>query len=229
MPSYRPARIRLGGVAFLLSGLLIVIATILRGPFVDPSANPAGFAHWVTSPTFFPGAIFFLMSLVLQIFGIISLYAFLASGSLERLVLVGMILTIVTDALLIAVVGAFAFIFPTIGTLYLQGQQQVIEVAVTFGTSFMVVLLSQAILFSLAALVISVAVWRSGTLPKWSALTYALAGLILAFAPPLPFIPELIGTVLFTISVGGITWGIWQHTAVGQRETELSPTPAHSS
>ena len=229
MLSHHPARIRLGAVAFLLSSLLIVIATILRGPFIDPSANHVGFAHWVVSATFFPAAVGFLLSLVLQIFGVITLYAFLASSSVERLALVGMILTVVTDALLIAVVGTFAFIFPTIGTLYLQGQQQVIQVAVTFGTSFMVVLLAQAIVFSLAALITSVAMWRSGTLPRWSALTYALAGLILAFAPPLPFIPELIGTLLLAISLGGVTWGIWQHVTVGKRAIDLSPTPARSS
>lgn len=228
MPYHHFARIRLGAGAFMLSSLLIVIATILRGPFVDPSIDHTGFARWVSASTFFPGAVGFLVSLVLQVFGIMALYAFLSHSSVERLALVGMILTIVTYAVLIAVVGTFAFIFPTIGMLYLQGRQQVIDVAVTFGTSFMVVLLIQAILFGLAALIISVAIWRSGMLPKWSALSYALAGLILAFAPPLPFIPELIGTILFTISIGGITWGIWQHTATEKPDAEMITTPTSS-
>lgn len=164
----------------------------------------------------------FLLSQAFFIFGIITLYAFIASGSVERLALVGMILTIVTDVLIIAIVGPFAFIFPTIGTLFLQGQRQVISVAISFGSSFIAVLLLQAILFCFAALVTGVAIWRSGVLPKWSALTYVLAGLILAFAPPLPFVSEVIGTLLLTSSIGGITWSIWQHTTIEQRQAGLT-------
>jgi hypothetical protein len=121
-----------------------------------------------------------------------------------------MILTIATYAVLLAIVGTFAFIFPVIGKLYLQGQRSVVNVAVTFSSSFLVVLLVQAVLYSVAAIVIGMALWRSATLPKWFAITYMISGLILAFAPPLPFFPEIIGAVLLAISVGGISWSIWQ-------------------
>jgi hypothetical protein len=131
----------------------------------------------------------------------------------ERWAVWGMILTVITDALLLALVGTFAYVFPTIGRLYLQGQQNVMEVALAFGSSFIAVLLTQAILYSLAAIFISVAIWRSGTLPKWSALVYLLAGLILAFAPPLPYLPEIFGAILLAISSVWIGWSIWQHTA----------------
>jgi Domain of unknown function (DUF4386) len=212
MQAYYLMRIRVGVLIFLLGGLLLIVATLLRGPFVDPVADHTGFARLVTAPLFVPAAAGFLISLVLQLFGLMALYAFLANSTVERLMLVGLILTTVTYALLLAVVGTFAFIFPIVGNLYLQGQTSAINVAVTFETSFMVVLVLQAILFSIATLVTSVAIWRSGTLPRWSALTYALAGLILAFAPPLPFVPEVLGTVLLTISIGGIAWSVWQQT-----------------
>src|SRR5262245_58792439 len=113
-----------------------------------------------------------MAGLLLQIFGVVTLYGYLMPTPVERWALWGMILTVLTDALLLALVGTFAYAFPTIGRLYLQGQQNVMEVAVAFGSSFIAVLLTQAILYSLAAVCMSVAIWRSGNLPKWSALVY---------------------------------------------------------
>ena len=46
----------------------------------------------------------------------------------------------------------------------------------------------------------SVAIWRSGRFPTWVALAYLMAGFILAFAPPLPYLPELFGTLLLALS-----------------------------
>ncbi|GAC1348597.1 MAG: hypothetical protein NVSMB27_16940 [Ktedonobacteraceae bacterium] len=222
MQTQSTLRIRLGALALFISALLIVVATLLRGPFVDPAADQAGFVHWVTTPSFFPAAVLFLVSLILGIFGMMGLYGYLASRSAARLALIGMVLTIVTYAVLLAIVGTFAFIFPVVGKLYIQGQKSVIDVAVTFGSSFLVVLLMQAVLYSVAAIVMGMAVWRSGTLPKWSAITYIISGLILAFAPPLPFLPEIIGAVLLAMSVGGISWSIWQQTSVRPTSPETA-------
>ena len=215
MSSIISNRLRLGAVALAGCGPLIAVATILRGPFSDPTADPTAFAHWVSSPTFAPASFVFMAGLLFQIFGVITLYGYLIHTPAERWALWGMILTVSTDALLLALVGTFAYAFPSIGRLYLQGQKNVMEVVLAFGSSFIAVLLTQAILYSLAAIFMSVAIWRSGKLPKWSALVYLLAGLILAFAPPLPYLPELIGAILLAMSSVWIGWSIWRHRARG--------------
>ncbi len=210
MQSLTVNRLRLGALALMACGPLILVATLLRGPFGDPVAAPKEFAQWVSAPTFAPASFVFMAGLLCQVFGSFALYAYLLPTSGERWALLGMILTVITDALLIALVGTFAYAFPSIGQLYLQGQTNVISIAVAFGNSFIVVLITQAIVFSIAAILIAVAIWRSGSLPKWAAIIYLIASFILAFAPPLPFIPEIVGAVLLAISSVWLGWSIWQ-------------------
>ena len=140
------------------------------------------------------------------------MYGYLIDIPSERWAFLGMILTVTTDALLLALVGTFAYAFPSIGRLYLEGQTNVLEVAVAFGSSFMVLLLTQAVLYSLAAICTSVAIRRSRRFPQWVALAYLVAGFILAFAPPLPYVPELFGALLLALSSGWLGWSIWRQS-----------------
>lgn len=183
-------RVRVGALALAGCGPVIAVATVLRGPFADPTADPTAFAHWVSAPTFVPATFLFMIGLLLQIFGCVALYGYLIHLPSERWAFFGMILTVTTDALLLAFVGTFAYAFPTVGRLYLRGQTDVLQVAVAFGSSFLVLLLIQAILYSLAAICMSVAIWRSRRFPTWVALAYLVAGFILAFAPPCPISPN---------------------------------------
>src|SRR5262245_55341201 len=84
----------------------------------------------VNALTFVPATFLFMIGLLLQIFGCVALYGYLIDIPSERWAFFGMILTVTTDALLLAMVGTFAYAFPSIGRLYLQGQANVLEVTV---------------------------------------------------------------------------------------------------
>src|SRR5206468_304683 len=56
MASNAPIPVRLGGWALMAFGVLLLLATLMRGPFLDPAAEPDAFARWVTAPIFLPAA-----------------------------------------------------------------------------------------------------------------------------------------------------------------------------
>ena len=202
---YAATRVRLGVLAFPVCGLLFVVVLLVRGPLIDPSVDPAGFAQATSSATFVVSNLGLLVSWVLLLFGFMALYAYLANTSVDDLAFAGMVLSLVGVALFVSFIGVLAFIAPAIGALYEQGQQSAIEVFI-LGLSSSPLALSiyglGALLYVIGSISFGLAVWRSGTLPRWSAIPYA------AQAPLLPLDPlfgaTLVGALLLFAGGGGI-------------------------
>jgi hypothetical protein len=212
--------IRVGLFALPVYGLLVAYSTWKPQP--DQVSDPEGWARFVSSSSYLVehlvGNVF---GTALVIFGTIALGAFLAASRAARLALWGMVLSI-TSYVLFTVPGVIStFATPAIGAAYLAGNRD--AMALEFSPILTVIVVVALLLAVIGNGLLSVAIWRSGTLPRWAGVIWAAATLIFyvlgaalgmaATGASLPTQP--IGGVLIAISGAWIAWA-----AVGQRERE---------
>jgi hypothetical protein len=211
--------IRVGLFALPVYGLLVAYSTWKPQP--DQVSDPEGWARFVSSPSYLlEHLVGNVLGTALVIFGTIALGAFLAAGRAPRLALWGMVLSI-TSYVLFTVPGVIStFATPAIGAAYLAGNRDVM--ALEFSPILTVIIVVALLLAVVGNGLLSVAIWRSGTLPRWAGVIWAAATLIFyvlgaalgmaATGASLPTQP--IGGVLMAIGGAWIAWA-----AVRQRET----------
>jgi hypothetical protein len=107
--------------------------------------------------------------LILAIFGTFALGAYLTRSHAGRMGLVAMVITVLGSALFLPGMGVSAFAAPEEGQAYLAGIEGLTELPtssadIAFGATS---LLGVVLLF-VGNVLLGVAVWRSGTLPKWA-------------------------------------------------------------
>jgi hypothetical protein len=116
---------------------------------------------------------------ILALFGTVALGCFLAGGRSGRLGLAAMVAAAVGTALLLVPAVISTFATPAIGRAYLAGHQDVMQLA--FPESMSAAFLLGLLLAFVGTVLLGVAVWRSGILPRWSGLLWA-AGALLFYA-----------------------------------------------
>jgi hypothetical protein len=187
-------------LALPLSGALIAWSSL--DPQPDQVKHPEEWARFVGSTYYLLTHIFgSIGSALLAIFGVFALGAYLANGRAGRLGLVAMVITVVGQALSLIIGGVSTFASNAIGRAYLAGTEDVMRVefpaamSVLFGLAILLLVVGNVLL--------GVAVWRSGTLPKWagaiwvaSALLFYVLGAVLGMATT--------GSSLLTQPVGGL-------------------------
>jgi len=204
LPHDTPVARRAGAMILLGGALVVAVATLLRGAFVDPRTDPAGFAAWVASARYRTACLLFVAGLFAHGIGMLALYGHLAPGRAGRLALVGALGVVLSDGFVLIMMGAFGFVFPEVGRLYAAGDVEVMRIATGFGTPFMVLQAFAAVTLVTATIATTVALWRAGDVPRWAAIGFLLGGIVVAFAPPLPYAAELPGTIVYAIGYAGI-------------------------
>ena len=171
-----------------ISGFLAIGALLLREFTVLPGADPLGWAQMVVSSIYLTAQYIYILTYAIPFLGFWALYIYLAQQQLEKLAFWGLIGTLLGTALPLTTLGVFAFASPAIGNLYLQGDVQAPQIIneIAFGSSLMLVGLPGAFLYVGGCTAFGVAIWRSGTLPKWSGVLLALHGLFVAFGFGMP-------------------------------------------
>ncbi len=205
--------IRVGLWALPVYGLLTAWSTL--DPQPDSSKHPEEWARFVGSTSYLVDHIFGAMGgTVLAILGVFALGAYLANSRAGRMGLAAMIMTVVGHALSLVIGGVSTFASNALGRAYLAGMEEVQQVEyptammVTFGVAILLALVGNVLL--------GVAVWRSGTLPKWagalwvaSAVMFYVLGAVtgmLTTGASLPTQP--VGGLLIAISGGWIAWSV---------------------
>jgi hypothetical protein len=216
------AWVRAGLVALPLYGLVLAYAT--RDPQPDQTTDPDGLAQFVSTTSYLVEHIASsVVGAVLVIFGTFALGAFLSGSRASRSALWGTVLA-VTGQILFMVPGTIStFATPAIGAAYLSGNRDVMAVELS---PVLPVITGVALLMVVAGnIVLGVAVWRSGVLPKWAGLIWIAATLIfyvlgaaLGMATTGASLPtQPVGAVLMAISSGWIAWAVLRsRTAPGQ-------------
>ena len=205
--------IRIGLLALPVYGLLTFWATLESQP--DQTKNPEAWARFVSSTAHLLTHLFgSIGGAILAILGVFALGAYFARSRAGGMGLAAMVMTVVGHALFLSVVGLSAFATPAIARAYLAGMQNVMRVqfgsaqTATFGLGILLLLVGNVLL--------GVAVWRSGTLPKWagaiwaaSALMFYVLGAVLAMATTgSSLLTQPLAAVLMVVSGGWIAWSV---------------------
>lgn len=203
--------IRVGLFALPLYGLITAYATLKPQP--DQVADPEGWARFVSDSSYLVGHILSnVVGTALIIFGTFALGAYLATSRAPRLALWGMVLA-VAGHIFFTVPGVIStFATPAIGVAYLAGNRGVMELQ--FAAAATAITLLGLVFATIGNGILSVAIWRSRTLPRWAGIIWAAGTLtfyILGFAAglattgaSLPTQP--IGAVLLAVGGAWIAW-----------------------
>ena len=206
----RSNRTRIGALAFPTSGLVAASAALVPGIGINPAVDAAGFAQAANYVGL--ANLVGIVSLVFLLFGFQALHAFLERNSVDKRAFAGMILSVTGLGLFLPFLGIIAFAAPVAGRLYLNGNLQavgIISEATSTSNPAALAFGGVSVLFSvLGAILFSIAIWRSGKLPKWSAIAYSISA-PLNWAPHYVPVPWLLGGILLFGAGIGITRGIW--------------------
>lgn len=219
--------IRVGLFALPAYGLLIAYSTWKPQP--DQVSDPEGWARFVSGTSYLVGHVIGnVLGTALVILGTFALGAFLTASRAPRLALWGMVLSI-TGYVLFTVPGVIStFATPAIGAAYLAGNREVMRME--FSPILTVIIMLGLVLAVIGNGLLSVAIWRSGSLPRWAGVIWGAATLIfyvlgaaLGMATTGASLPtQPIGGALMAVSGAWIAWA-----AVRQRASDsvILPVP----
>ena len=210
------AWIRIGVWALPVYGLLTFWTTL--DPQPDPTKHYEAWARYVTTNHYVLTHVLGSgLGTVLAIFGVFALGAYLANSRVGRLGLVAMVMTVMGQALFLMVIGVSAFSAPEAGQAYLAGIEEFAKLPSTFADTVTAVTgLLLIVLAFVGNVLLGVAVWRSGTLPRWAGGLWVAAavlmwplGIVIAAAIT-NSTPRtvLVGALLIVISGGWIAWSV---------------------
>ena len=197
--------IRAGLLALPIYGLLTFATTFDAQP--DQVKEPEAWARYVSSTSYLVTHMLAATGgTILAIFGVFALGAYLATGRSGRLGLAAMAASAAGHALLLVPSVISTFATPAIAEAYLSGMKGVIT-GVEFHPAMMVIYLLGLLLAFVGNVLLGVAVWRSGVLPKWSGAIWA------ASIPTFYVLGALLGIVttgssLLTQPVGALLMAI---------------------
>jgi hypothetical protein len=203
--------IRAGLLALPIYGLLTAWSTLDSQP--DQTVDPEAWARFVGSASYLVDHIFGAIGgAVLAILGAFALGAYLAGGRAGSLGLVAMVVTVVGQALGLVIGGVSTFATNAIGRAYLAGIEGVMQVE--FSNAMTAILGLAILLMFVGNVLLGVAVWRSGILPKWAGaiwvasalMFYVLGGVLGMVTTGSSLVTQPVGGLLIAISGAWIVW-----------------------
>ncbi len=166
--------IRLGLLALPIYALLTFWATFTHEP--NRQTEVEAYARYISTTGYLAQHLLgSILGTILAIFGVIALGAYLAYGRVGRLALLAMVLSVAGNCLILTIFGFSTIILPVIGRLYLAGQPGAMEVneAIFSSAAFNLLVVPGLLFYSVGGILMGVAIWRSGTLPRWAGALYA--------------------------------------------------------
>jgi hypothetical protein len=188
-------------------------------PQPDPNTHLEAWSRFVTTKHYVLTHLFgSILGLIFVIFGVFALGAYLAKGRAGRLGLVAMAITVLASALFLTIGGVSTFAVPEEGQAVLAGVEEFEKLPPIFAnTAFTATFLLAVVLLFVGNLLLGVAVWRSGTLPKWAGAFWAGAavfmyplGLVYAMTIGAASTPPtvLVGALLIVIGGGWMAFSV---------------------
>jgi hypothetical protein len=149
-------------------------------PQPDYNTHPEAWARYVTTNHYVLEHLFLsIFGIIFAIFGVFALGAYLAASRAGRMGLVAMVITVLGSALLLVVLGVTTFASPEQGQAYLAGMNTD-ELPDTFADTVQELTgLVYILLGFVGNILLGVAIWRSGTLPKWAGALWAGAHVLM--------------------------------------------------
>jgi hypothetical protein len=171
--------IGIGLLGLPLYGALTLWSSIEGQP--DPETQLEAWSRFVTTNGYVIGHLFgSILGLICLIFGVFALGVCLATSRAPRLGLWAMVITVLGSALFLPLQGIATFAAPEEGQAVLAGLEEYEKLPPIFAdtvgrlTALVVILLG-----FVGHILLGVAVWRSGTLPKWAGALWAGANVLM--------------------------------------------------
>jgi hypothetical protein len=150
-------------------------------PQPDPDTHYEAWSRFVTTDHYVISHVLgSTLGLILAIFGTFALGAYLANGRTGRLGLVAMVITVLGTALFLPAMGVSTFAAPVEGQAYLAGIEEFSRLPSSFAdTVFAATSLLVILLLFVGNVLLGIAVWRSGTLPKVAGAIWVTAAVLM--------------------------------------------------
>ena len=231
-PSDTTNWIRLGLFALPLYGALTFWSSL--DPQPDPNTHYEAWSRFVTTNHYVLTHVFgSILGLILSIFGTFALGVYLARSRAGRMGLVAMVITVFGSALFLPGMGVSAFSAPEEGQAYLAGIEGLNELPTSSADiAFAATSLLMVVLLLVGNMLLGVAVWRSGKMPKWAGALWAAAPV---FMYPLGLVYEatigpastpptvLVGALLVVVGGGWIAWSAMRQPSTTHVGVEAQP------
>jgi hypothetical protein len=194
-----------------LSSVALAVFPLIRPffPFdpTTPAETLAGASRAVTSARWLIAHYLALAGFVLLLCVLPALYMRLAAAGVEARARRATLLSGVGVALILPTLGVELYALPAIGRLYLGGQLAVAElVGLIYRGAAVLVMLLGLLLLALGAVIFARTVGKTGALPRWAAVTYAVG---LAFWCPLfPPPVRIVDGLLIGVGGLGLAWAL---------------------
>jgi hypothetical protein len=203
------SRVRLGGATFAIAGVLFVLYPAIR-PFSDETTlqGAAAFAStaWILAH------MLAMVGFTLVMLGLLALYVALRPTPAERMSFWALVAGVLAVGLLLPFYGGEAFGLHAIGQEALRQHSAALVglAGVVRSGPELIMFLVGLLLLAASAIMAAAAIWKSGTLAKWSGVPFA-AGFTL-------YIPQFFGSQPIRVAHGvlvaaGCLWiaaGMWQ-------------------
>jgi hypothetical protein len=158
----------IGLLGLPLYGVLTFFSSL--NPQPDPNTHYEAWARFVTTDFYLLKHLFVsILGTILVIFGTFALGAYLATSRAGRMGLVAMAVTVFGTALFLTVGGVSTFAAPEQGQIHLAGIEEYRNLPTILAETAMMATMGVGMLLMLVGnVLLGVAVWRSGTLPRWA-------------------------------------------------------------
>jgi hypothetical protein len=216
--------IGIGMLGLPLYGALTFWSSLEGQP--DPNTQLEAWSRFVTTNKYVLGHLFgSIFGLIFAIFGVFALGAYLARSRDGRMGLVAMVITVLGSALFLPLQGVSTFAAPEEGQAVLAGLEEFEELPPIFAnTVFGLTGLLDIMLLLVGNVLLGVAVWRSGVLPRWAGAiwggTHVLMYFSLAYASAIgpastpPTVP--LGALLVVVSGAWMAWSVLRRPSSAQ-------------
>ncbi len=207
--------LRWGGWAMAVAGLLTgaIFGYWMMGP--DAAEDLPGAAAAAVNPFTIASGAIYLVALIVLLLGLVGLHAWLSRGPVGRWATIGLVSSVAAVGLLLAVFGAGVLAAPVVADVYFAGHSEALDALLPLsGGHFSPRILAYfglaVVLAMVGAIADGVAIWRSGTLPRWAAIPFGLGLLLVALSSP---VVTTIGGLLLIVA------GVWLTRSVASRPT----------
>jgi hypothetical protein len=198
---------RAGLWALPLWAVLLLVGTLTHQPSYTTDF-PAYARYVTTTPFLLSHLVASILGAAIGLLGLIALFVLLARGRTSRLALAGLVTSVFATVLTASVFGVAAFAQPAIGRAYLGGytDQAIAINGDVYGPPLFATALPGILLFALGTVLFGVAVARSGWLPKWAGVGFALGGVLFAIVGFLIGEVQPVGAALTAVSAAWIAY-----------------------
>jgi hypothetical protein len=172
---------RAGLWALPVWGVLLLVSTLTHQP--SYSTDFPAYAQYITTTQFLIShLVASILGAAVGLLGLTALIVVLASRQRSRLALAGLVVSTIATVLTTSVFGVAAFAQPAIGRAYLAGhtEQAVAINSDVYGIPLFATALPGLVLFAIGIVLVGAAIARSGWLPQWAGIGFALGGVLFA-------------------------------------------------